>query len=557
VKDSDIKQWILEGNFENWVSEEERGVYAQFYRAKFDRLLGRNVNEIKLKLRSLLENTENDSFLSIEISLELAYLEWLTNENYKNTLKLLKKKFKDEKSLPPKLAYVEGIIELRKGHEEQALRKFVECFSGSNETLFKARALNNIAGIQITNSDYKDAVDNYRKAIDLFSLLNNEKLIISAKENLANALKQMGELEEASDLYEDAIQFYRSHRLMKELAQSLHNAAVIQQRKGEYNKAVVGYSESMKIREGLDQQIETSWSYLNLGKLYLELGEITKAIENVEKSLVIRRKLGTLFKVAQSLQGLGRIHLKIDNIQLGRDYLMESLNIFLEENDYLWTSDTLFLLITSYIEEEDYERAKNFFGVHSELVNSSKSLAIKQRHSLLEGLLQTGTERASEKFLAIDIFEEIVNSPQIDFKILSIAMIYLADLYILELKLGKNEKVIEDLESLLERMLDVSLESQSYPIYISFLLLSSRLKLVQLKAKDSLSLLQEALNLCEEKGLIHLHHKVEAEINVLEELLVGVWEKMIGPNSSLIERLRTASIIDYMNDVSDILKNYP
>jgi len=148
----------------------------------------------------------------------------------------------------------------------------------------------------------------------------------------------MSELEEASDLSEVAIQFYRSRRLMKELAQCIHNAAVIQQRKGEYNKSVAGYTESMTIRGGLDQQIDTSWSYLNLGKLSLELGEITKAIENVEKSLVIRRKLGTLFEVAQSLQSLGRIHLKIDNIQLGRDYLMESLNIFLEENNYLWNS---------------------------------------------------------------------------------------------------------------------------------------------------------------------------------------------------------------------------
>ena len=555
MKESDIKQLISEGNFHVWIPDDMHGGYAKIYRIKFDRLLGHNIEELIERLKSLLKG-EGEPQVITEGYLELAYLQWLSQKNYKKTIKELQRRLGDDKSIQPKIDFLQGVILLHEGDKDEALRKFVKCAEESNDQLYVGKALNNIAGIQTTMGQFADAELNYESAGTIFRKLHNQWLENNTLENLATVKKNLGMLDEAISLYTQVEGFYRENRKMKELAQLLHKLAVVQHRRGEYNKALVNYSESMEIREGLDRQIETSWSYLNLGKLYLELGEITQAIENIEKSLVIRKQLGTQFEVAQSLQGMGMIHLRIGNLEVGRGYLMDSLQIFLEQNDYLWTSETLFLIVSSYAEEEDYGKAREFFGVHEELVKSSNKPLIKHRHRLLEGILLTGKERAVDKFKAIEIFEDILNSPLYDFRLYSIAMIELADLYILELRLGKNEELISSLENLLGRMLDASLESQSYPIYIKFLMLNARLKLVQLKANESLQLLKEALDLCEEKGLIRLYQMVQDEIKDMEDLLMGVWNKMIGPNTSLIERLKTASLVDYMNDVSDILKSF-
>jgi hypothetical protein len=127
----------------------------------------------------------------------------------------------------------------------------------------------------------------------------------------------------------------------------------------------------------------------------------------------------------------------------------------------------------------------------------------------------------------------------------NIALVYLCEWYFEEFHISNQVEVLDDIYLIINQLLRVAKDQNSYSLLSNVKLFQAKLALIQINMVEARKLLTEAQNIAEEHGLQLLAGEISREHDrLLEEL--KLWESIKKKQTTVAERLKLASIDDVM-----------
>ena len=162
-------------------------------------------------------------------------------------------------------------------------------------------------------------------------------------------------------------------------------------------------------------------------------------------------------------------------------------------------------------------------------------------------MLKTST-RARNRGKAEEILNQILEDGDSDFELILKTLINLCELLLTELRMTNDLEVLEEVNPLIARLLDIAEKTDSYSILCETYLLQAKLSLLMFDTKKSQRFLTQAQERAERFGLKLLAIKISNEHDDLLKQL-NMWENLKESTSSLKERMEYSRLNEQMENM--------
>jgi len=310
-----------------------------------------------------------------------------------------------------------------------------------------------------------------------------------------------GELDRALKYAERGLALAKESNKKFTIALSLVNLAAVYSGKGELDRSVIFYEQSLAIYKELNNKFWMATVLNNVGNLYRNKGELYRALECLEQSLALHQELGNLREIA-------KVH----------DFLIQIL-----------------------IDKGDLERAQQALRDLEQLNNQLKDNQSNLWYLFDKALLLKTSLRARNRAKAEEIFNQLLEDKDIGFEMTIGALLNLCELLLIELRMTNDVEVLDEINPLIVRLLDIAEKSNSYSILAETYFLQAKLSLLTFDIKKVQGFLTQAQQLAERFGLTQLATKIASESDDLLKKL-DLWEKLKESGAPMTERLELARL---------------
>lgn len=421
----------------------------------------------------------------------------------------------------------------------------------------------------LLKSKVKSKIFELNKALELINIvikeseIHNEGLIyIDALLIKVDIVGQSGDFESCHEAIDQATN-YISNSSQKETPEFIQRTALIHNYKGtlhglkgELNKALQNYKIGLELGTKISNKFIIGASLSNIGAMYWRKGELSKALRFHEGSLIYFKNLKAKLEIAAVLGNLGEIHHHKGDLHKALEYHQQSLDMVKDLKNIWHTSKELFCIIsinTDLISNGNtfIENTKDYLAELETLSKKDNSRVIRQRYQVAKALILKKSSRTRDKGKAETIFQEIIEEETFEYELTVIAILNLCDLLLLELRISGDPEILSEVQSLVNRIFEIAKDLPSYLLLTNVYILKSKLALIELDIKKAKKFLDQAQQICEEKGLKRLAMSISNEYDVLI-LQLAKWEEFIDKNAILTEKLEFA---DFQRMISQMLKN--
>ncbi|MHA1911141.1 MAG: tetratricopeptide repeat protein, partial [Candidatus Kariarchaeaceae archaeon] len=409
----------------------------------------------------------------------------------------------------------------------------------------KANLFNSKGVIYRQKGELDKALNYYEKSLIIKEEIGEKRGIALSLNNIGIVYYQKGEIDQALEYYKKSLIIKEEIGEKRSIALSLNNIGVLYNQKGELNKALEFYEKSLVIKEELGNKQEIAPLLNNIGVLYRMKGELDKALDYYGKSLVIREKLGNIKSIAGSLSNIGELHHEKGELEKAIELQKQSLVLREELGNKLETASSLYRLLRVSIDLGEIQQAKGYLIKLHQLTENEENIQLDLQSRLAEALILKTSRRRKNLTKAEAILEEIVEEEIIFHDFTVHALINLSELLIEELITTGEEEILEEVEKLVEQLVGIAKEQQSFTLLTETYWLKAQLALVRLNITEARSYLSQAEIIAEEKGLERLARKISSEHDQLLDQL-DQWEKLIAEDASIAERVKVANLEELM-----------
>jgi two-component system NarL family sensor kinase len=240
----------------------------------------------------------------------------------------------------------------------------------------KVKAYNDLSW-EYQKIDANRARNYARKAISISKELGYERGELEGLNRLGTVALYQEDYNLGIELYKEILKREKEIAYQYGIGRAQNQLSDLYYRKGNLQQALIYGKESLDVFKNInlsnkDALVATALSVL--GSIYIEKGDFEEAIQNLLGSLKIRKRLGDDNGKAITLSKLGELNIKIKEYLKAKEYLIESLAIFLElekkEYELAKIYDNLGI-VTFYL--GDYPNAKIYYD---------KSLRLKAKFDL-------------------------------------------------------------------------------------------------------------------------------------------------------------------------------
>jgi len=421
--------------------------------------------------------------------------------------------------------------------------------------LLKAKAKNKLfelsKALELINIVIKES-EKYNK-----SLIYIDALLIKAE-----VVGQTGDLEGCYKAIDKATKCIsksskrETYEFIKRTALIHNYNGSLQWLKGEFDKALQKYQIGLELGTKISNKYVIGASLSNIGAMYWRKGELSKALRFHDGSLIYFKNLKAKLEIAAVLGNLGEIYHQKGDLQQALEYHQQSLDIFKELNNIWHTPRELFCLISICVDLNSNgnryaKKAEEYLSELETLSKRENNKVIRQRYRVAKALMLKKSPRTRDKAKAETIFQEIIQEKTFEYELTVIAILNLCDLFLLELRISGDPEILLEVQSLVNRLFDIAEQMPSYLLLSNVYLLKSKLALIELDIKKAKKFLDQAQQICEEKGLKRLAMSISNEYDVLL-LQLAKWEEFIDKNAILTEKLEFA---DFQRMINQMLKN--
>ncbi len=389
---------------------------------------------------------------------------------------------------------------------------------------------------------------NYKEALSLALKVKELHEKIGYRLGIANILHLLGLLYLFNGDYDKGLECgLKSLRIneklenQEEIAKSLYLTGFAYNYKGKFNQAIDYLKRCLDIEKILPQtKVDALY---NLGVIYFWKGNFDQSLKYCEKSLKIAEEIDRKNYIAMSLNTIGGIYQLKGEIKKAKEYHIRSLSI--GENQRLPLVIGLALqslLIIAVLGESNLEEAMkltNRIRAFSEEFEKSKFL----NHNYLLGkamialkLKSRIQDRAEAELLLKRILTDKISHPPTHIW----AIIFLCEFLLEELKISGNLTVLDELNPLVNRLLNISEKTHSYIWLVQAKLIQSKLALIQMDFRKAKLFLAQAQQIAESNDLVVYAQIISNDHDHLLEQQ-DMWEHLKKTKAPMADRIDLAS----------------
>jgi tetratricopeptide (TPR) repeat protein len=363
-----------------------------------------------------------------------------------------------------------------------------------------------------SNIDPKKAEKFLEEAKDLAKAIENkfEMALIYILSGVVCSINR--ELKKAKVFFENSIKL-SSESGSTYLLHAYMNLAVIYEDLGELSKALASYQSFLK--EQQDHPL-TSYAYARIGGIYSKKFDYDKALENTMKALDVAEKQNDKLRILLALVSLVKLFVDLDNLDLAKRHhkpkrYHKRLEEFRKEYDNRWSK--IFFLHTSIL------------------------------------VLKAST-KMQDWIKALQFTDEILAVENLNPWMRYVILFFQIEIRFKELQATADPVVLEEVKRDIAKLQKEAEEKQFFEIHVNTYRLQSQLALLELNAKEAITLLTKAHNLAKEKNIKRLTSQILKEQENLKKQ-VGMWEELKKEDASLVETLKQVPLEKTIKEITN------
>ncbi|MHA2030034.1 MAG: ATP-binding protein [Candidatus Kariarchaeaceae archaeon] len=462
----------------------------------------------------------------------------------------LRKKIRDIFDIATSLNQL-GLTYIKLGMLDEAMNHFRECLDLRNKLGNKfelSKLMINMGIIYKIQGNLEDALSNYKAGLELFEELGIEEQISATKVNIGNIFLEQGNLNEALEYYRQVYAYFKEGGNEEMFSFLLNNMGMIYKKHGEYTEALEKYKESLEVKKRIGNRKEIAKSLQSIGTIYLYRGDLKEALEFFSKSLKDWQQTGNKDEISSILKDMGMVYYYEGNITKANNCLQESLELRRKIGNKILVAETLYYIILILLEIESDELVERY---HRELKKISESVDnknVKIQYRLASASILQKSPRIASKVEANELFEEVMAEGIVDNEFTKIAMLNLCEFLLIELKSSGDEEILQEIQSILEKLYDMATEQESHTLLIEVLIIQSKVALVTYNIAESEEYLKHAYEISDQKGLSQFSLKITYLMRQLQEETDKM--SLLAQEAPIEKRLEQLDIENYIKEAA-------
>ncbi|MHA2097400.1 MAG: tetratricopeptide repeat protein [Candidatus Kariarchaeaceae archaeon] len=413
-----------------------------------------------------------------------------------------------------------------------------------------ATVFNSLGLIYTSKGNLDQAIKNHKESLLISEELGNTKLISTVLSNLGIVCQMKGEVDQALEYHQWSLPLKEEIGDDYGIALSFINIGVNFRMKGDLNKALFYYQRSKRILTDLENKNGIALALNNIGDVYQLKGELKLALDCYQQSLAIYEKLGMKQEIAMSLLNIGEIYSNQGNPEWAKRSYQQSLRIYKEVQNEPSICTVLYLLVLLFVQINEISTAHEYLQELQKISNRLNNSIVNHRYKIAYALTLKMSKRARDKVKSVEILEKLVAEEIIDHSLHMTAMIHLCDLLLYELKITGEEELLETINNLSNRLIDIAKEQSSYSLLVESYVIKSKIKLLELDIINAQELMDQALLIAEERDLRSLAIKVYSDKTLLEAQ-IDQWQYLVKHKAPLNERIEISRLEDIITRVTN------
>ncbi|MEE9378927.1 MAG: tetratricopeptide repeat protein [Candidatus Lokiarchaeia archaeon] len=314
--------------------------------------------------------------------------------------------------------------------------------------------------------------------------------------------------------------------------------------KGELDHAFDYVERALTLAKESNRKHTIAWSLFAKASYYHFKGELDRSIIFFEQSLVLFKELNSKGFIANILNSMAEYYRMKGEIERALECSEQSVAQFVEIGILKLAANAYDYLIQILIEKGDLERAQEKLDQLEQMKNELNDERINLMFLFDKAILLKTSSRALNRGEAEKILKQILDEdPSYEGRLK--ALLNLCELLLIELRMTGNLEVLNDINSYITQLLDITEKSHSYWVLGETYLLQAKLALITLNLKKARRLLTKGQQIAEKYGLSLLAMKISNEHDELLKKL-DTWENLKESSSSLKERMEFARLNEQM-----------
>ncbi|KON27415.1 hypothetical protein AC481_04975 [miscellaneous Crenarchaeota group archaeon SMTZ-80] len=413
--------------------------------------------------------------------------------------------------------------------------------SKMDEALNIVRKIEGKAWAYFNKRNYEEALSLALKCQVLYEKIGNKIGIAYNLILLSYSNTLSGDYDAGLNCGLKSLKLYEDLNNQEGIASSLFLIGLAYNYKGKFNQAIKFCKKSLSIKE-INPIIKVD-VLSNLGLMNLLKGELDQSLKYSESGLKLAEKLKIKRSFAPNLSVIGEIYQHRGDYNRAKEYHIQSLLISERLGNNVQIGLALIALITLVINSDGpFEEAKKYSERLKELVDQNQEDKFIN-HCYLYGsaiiLLKFSSrthDRAEAELRLNQVVKDKISNPLIYI----VANFYLCEFLIEELKLSNDSKVLDEINPLVNRLLNIAEKTHSYLWQYFAKLLQAKLELIQMNFKEAKLILSQAQQIAEAHDLQMLAQMISVEHDRLLEQH-DMWEHLKKTKAPMEERINLAS----------------
>jgi len=222
---------------------------------------------------------------------------------------------------------------LKKGDIENQKKTAYDAFSLAEKINFKKGIATSYLSIGIYyfyQSNYPEALKNYKDALKVCEEIKNTKGIAHSYNNMALIYDAQGNYSEALRKFSGALKAYEELKDTMGMSRCYNNIGIVYDNQGNYPEALKSYFAALKIQEQAGNKEGMANLYLNIGLVYSNQENIRDALKYYSASLKLCEEIDFKQGIANCYGNMAIAHRHDNDLSQALEYNSKSVKIYEE-----------------------------------------------------------------------------------------------------------------------------------------------------------------------------------------------------------------------------------
>ena len=324
-------------------------------------------------------------------------------------------------------------------------------------------------------------------------------------------------------------------------ARSLFRKGKILTYLGKLDKSHEILEESLEIGRKLNDHSIMAQSLVAIGEIHRLKGDFSQALQFFDTALILLQKIGNNYGMSITYNNVGIVYYSQGDYDNSFEYFTKSLEKALEIDFKFTVVESLYYLINILLSRDDYFEAKEHLDISRNASKDQHDTMIYYYSQLSEAVYQRKVNRFTSLGKAQEILEYIIGKNLVYQEINIHAMLNLCEILLHELRFTNNPEILEDLEEISDKLLNIAKEQISRSLLAEVYWLKGRLALVDADIDKATGFLSQAQIIAEGQNLENLARKISSDHDaILTEY--ASWKNIIEENASLADRIKASQV---------------